>query len=401
MIAADDAVPSRRVVVPVLGVTQILAWGSTYYLPAVLAAPIARDTGWPLSLITMGLAVGLLAAGVVSPRVGHLLQRHGGRWVLSTSAGLMAIGLAVLGLAVNLPTFFVGWAIIGCGMGAGLYDAAFGTLARYYGQGARRTITTLTLFGGFASTICWPLSAMLVDAAGWRGACLAYAAIQAGICLPALALLLPSIRTGVAAPTPKAQVAADALSRHRRTAFALLAIIIPTAGAVQTLLSVHLLTMLQDRGLALAAAVSLGALIGPSQVGARFLDMLGGGRLAPIVTLTLAGALIAAGVVALASGWPVLVLALILYGAGNGIWSIARGTLPLALFGPGIFSVVMGRLALPNLIAQAVSPLGGALLLERVGAGTLLTIVAGAAIANVILLLALWRVTQRIPPAAP
>jgi predicted MFS family arabinose efflux permease len=394
-IALPQAAPPRRIVVPVLGVTQILAWGSTYYLPAVLAAPIAADTGWPLSRVAVGLSVGLVAAGFVSPRVGRLLQRHGGRWVLSASALLMAAGLAILGLAASLPVFLAGWVVIGCGMGAGLYDAAFGTLARYYGERARQTITTLTLFGGFASTVCWPLSAALVEAVGWRGACLVYAGIQLAVCLPLLSALLPAVRRdapGRSAPAAEGRIAD--LRGARRLAFLLLAVIVPAAGAVQTLLSVHLLTMLQERGLALAAAVSLGALIGPSQVGARFLEMLTGGRLAPIATLTLAGALIAAGVAILAAGWPALVLALILYGAGNGIWSIARGTLPLALFGPGLYPIVMGAIALPNLIAQAVSPLAGALLLERTGAGSLLAILAGAAVANLLLILLLGRVTR-------
>jgi hypothetical protein len=396
--AQPQAAPPRRIVVPVLGVTQILAWGSTYYLPAVLAAPIAADTGWPLSWVAAGPSVGLVAAGIASPRVGRLLQRHGGRWVLSASALLMAAGLALLGLAGSLPAFLAGWVVVGCGMGAGLYDAAFGTLARYYGQGARQTITTLTLFGGFASTVCWPLSAVLVGSVGWRGACLAYAGIQLGVCLPLLSLLLPAVRRDApdrAAPAAEGRIAD--LAGARRLAFLLLAVIVPAAGAVQTLLSIHLLTILQDRGLALAAAVSVGALIGPSQVGARFLEMLGGGRLAPVATLTLAGALIAAGVAILASGSAALVLAIVLYGAGNGIWSIARGTLPLALYGPGLYPIVMGAVALPNLIAQAMSPLAGALLMERAGAGALLAILAATAAANLLMILVLWRVTRRCP----
>jgi MFS family permease len=176
--AANTTIPSPRLIVPALGVTQILAWGSSYYLPAVLAQPIAADTGWPLTWIVGGLSLGLLIAGLSSPFVGRQIHRRGGRPVLAMSAVLLGLGLATLALAPNLPVFIAGWAVIGCGMSAGLYDAAFSTLGRLYGQAARHHITTLTLFGGLASTACWPLSAFLVSELGWRGACGVYAGID-------------------------------------------------------------------------------------------------------------------------------------------------------------------------------------------------------------------------------
>jgi MFS family permease len=150
------------VVITALGLAQILAWGSSYYLPAVVAKPVAMATGWPLAWIVGGLSLGLLVAGLVSPHVGDMIERHGGRPVLAASSGLLALGLIGLALAPNLPTYLASWLVIGLGMGAGLYDAAFATLGRLYGQEARVAIATLTLFGGFASTACWPLSAFLV-----------------------------------------------------------------------------------------------------------------------------------------------------------------------------------------------------------------------------------------------
>jgi len=162
----------------VLGVTQIFAWGSSYYLPAVLAKPIAADTGWSLSWVVGGLSLGLLVAGLVSPWVGRAIARSGGRPVLALSAGLLAAGLSALALAHSLPAFLIAWLLVGLGMGAGLYDPAFATLGRLYGHGGRSAITTLTLFGGFASTVCWPLSAFLDAHLGWRGACLVYAGFQ-------------------------------------------------------------------------------------------------------------------------------------------------------------------------------------------------------------------------------
>src|SRR5437763_6820278 len=162
--------PGRGVVVTTLGVTQILAWGSSYYLPAVLAKPVAADTRWPLPWVVGGLSLGLLVAGLVSPRVGRAVERTGGRPVLALSSALLAVGLAGIGLAPSLPAYLAAWAVVGLGMGAGLYDAAFATLGRLYGREARGAITKLTLLGGFASTVCWPLSAFLVGALGWRGA---------------------------------------------------------------------------------------------------------------------------------------------------------------------------------------------------------------------------------------
>ena len=182
---------NRHAVMSVLGVTQILAWGSSYYLPAVLAKPIASETGWPLSWVVGGLSLGLLVAALISPRVGASIERYGGRPVLALSAVALGIGQAGLALAPTLAAYIGAWLVIGVGMGAGLYDAAFGTLGGLYGRDARSAITTLTLFGGFASTVCWPLSAFMVAELGWRGACLVYAVIQLGLALPLYLLVIP------------------------------------------------------------------------------------------------------------------------------------------------------------------------------------------------------------------
>jgi hypothetical protein len=182
---------SRVVIISVLGTTQIFAWGSSYYLPGVLAKPIASDTGWSLSWVVGGLSLGLLIAGLVSPLVGRAIARRGGRPVLAVSAGLLAAGLSALALAHSPPAFLVAWGLVGFGMGAGLYDPAFATLGRLYGHGGRSAITTLTLFGGFASTVSWPLSAFRNAHLGWRGACLLYAGFQIAVALPAYLFVLP------------------------------------------------------------------------------------------------------------------------------------------------------------------------------------------------------------------
>lgn len=257
--------PSLAVIIATLGVGQIFAWGSSYYLLAVLAKPITDDTRWPLAWVIGGVSLGLLVAGLVSPWVGRTIGRHGGRLVLASSTVLLAIGLGILGIAHTIAVYFVAWLIIGAGMGSGLYDPAFATLGRLYGEAARPAITKLTLFGGFSSTVCWPLSAFLVTHFGWRGTCFAYAAFHVTILLP---LYLSVVPRGTERPREHVANAGSGSIRSvsrvasTRFFFGLLATAITLSAVISTLLSVHLLTILQSRGIDLAAAVALGALVG-------------------------------------------------------------------------------------------------------------------------------------------
>ena len=384
--------PSRVVVISVLGVTQIFAWGSSYYLPAVLAKPIAADTGWSLSWVVGGLSLGLLIAGLVSPWVGRAIARRGGRPVLAVSAGLLATGLSALALSHSLPAFLIAWLLIGLAMGAGLYDPAFATLGRLYGHGGRSAITTLTLFGGFASTVCWPLSAFLDAHLGWRGACLVYAGFQLAVALPAYLFALPreSPRPAPLPVSPNSQAHAPASGGLRGTTFLLLASTITLSSVISTTLSVHLLTVLQAKGLTLAAAVGFGALVGPSQVAARTVEMVIARYHHPIWTKVASTSLVATGLAALWFDAPIIPLALALYGAGIGLESIARGTLPLAVFGPERYPVTMGRIAMPSLIAQAAAPSIGAALIEAGGVDGAMAIFVASAVCNVLLAASLF-----------
>ncbi|ANH08684.1 MFS transporter (plasmid) [Shinella sp. HZN7] len=386
-------------VIPVLGITQILAWGSSYYLLAVLAQPIASDTGWPLAWVVGGLSLGLLVAGIVSPRVGDSIQRLGGRLVLATSAVFLALGLAGLALSPNLPFYIVSWLVLGIGMGAGLYDAAFATLGRLYGQRARTAIASLTLFGGFASTVCWPLSALFVSEFGWRNACLIYAAVHVVVLLPLYVFALPtepkrSLRAGLV-PESRAGATVAPAAATSKLVFGLVALVITISSMISAMLSVHLLTILQAREIALAAAVALGAIVGPSQVGARAIEMLISRFHHPIWTKFASTVFVAIGVGLLWIGFPVIAAALIFYGAGIGIESIARGTLPLAVFGEGRYASIMGRIAMPSLIMQAASPSLGALLIDSFGADGALETLLAVALVNVVLVVALFTVLKR------
>ncbi len=393
--------PPRLVaVIPVLGVTQILAWGSSYYLLAVLAQPIAADTGWPLAWVVGGLSLGLLVAGIVSPRVGDSIQQFGGRLVLATSALLHAVGLAGLALSPNLPFYIVSWLVLGAGMGAGLYDAAFATLGRLYGHRARTAIATLTLFGGFASTVCWPLSALLVAEFGWRNACLVYAAMHVGVLLPLYVFAMPTepkrlLRKEEPSVSGEADAAPPLTAPGSKLVFALVALVITISSMISAMLSVHLLAILQTRGITLAAAVALGAVVGPSQVGARAIEMAISRFHHPIWTKFASGVFVAVGVGLLWIGFPVVAAALVFYGAGIGVESIARGTLPLAIFGEGRYASIIGRIAMPSLVMQAASPLLGAFLIDRFRTDGALAILFAITILNVGLVTALYLILRR------
>jgi MFS family permease len=391
----------RFLVIAAMGVGQILAWGSSYYLLAVLAGPVAQATGWSDSWIIGALSFGLLTSGLASPRVGHLIERFGGRPVLASSAVLLAAGLLLQALAPNLPVFALAWFVIGLGMGAGLYDPAFSTLGRLYGEHARSAITQLTLFGGFASTVCWPLSAYFVEHFGWRGASLAYAAINIAVVLP---LYLFGVPREERRSPPAKMSAAGAMRRRRsaedRYAFILVAAGLTVASVIMTVISVHILALMQARGLTLAVAVSFGALIGPAQVGARVLEAAFGRRHHPVWSFVVSAVLVAIGLCMLLGPASIIGVGLVLYGSGSGIRSIARGTVPLALFGREGYAVLMGWLAMPSLVAQAASPSIGALLFERLGADRTIAVLVGAAIFNILLVLPLLPLARRRPVVA-
>ncbi|WP_028240816.1 MFS transporter [Stutzerimonas azotifigens] len=369
MTADPPAGAARLRLVGALGITQILSWGCSYYLLAVLATPISEDTGWTTTLIVGGFSWGMLAAGLVSPWMGRRVDRHGGRSVLAASSILLALGLTLIGLAPGLALYYLGWTVMGAGMACGLYDAAFATLGRLLGKDAKPSLTGVTLLGGLASTLSWPAIAALEQWFGWRQACLVLAATQLAVSLPIHLLLVPDTRKrgGMDRPaTPLGHIAPTAMPNDRL--FLLVAAIFTLQAFVTVSLSVHLLEVLRQLGMATATALAIGMLIGPSQVGARLLEFTVGRNLAPTWSARIAMTLLLIGTLCLLTGKPwVAFAAIVLYGAGNGIQTIAKGTLPLALFGVEGYGARMGLLARPILLAQACGPLLAAFFLEAVG----------------------------------
>ena len=383
--------PDRRLVVAALGLVQILGWGTSLYFPAVFGGPIVAETGWSLGTVVSGTSIGLLTGGLISPLVGRWIDDYGGRPVLLASSLLYAAGLSGIGLAPNLPVYFAAWVVLGLGMGTGLYDAVFSALGRMYGHSARNAITTLTLIGGFASTVCWPLSAFLIGAVGWRNACFAYAALHLLVALP---LQMAVVRDQRAGADDDANAGQDSGKTPpiagETTVLIMLGVIFSIMSAIGSIMLVHLMIFLEARGATFAAAVTLGTLFGPSQVVARVVERIFGGHYHPIWTMIFACVVVAFSLVLLSSAFPLLAVTIILFGAGFGVGWLARGTLPLALFGPLRFPRLMGKLAFPALIAQALAPSAGAFLIERVGVDWTIGVLTFFALINVVLIGTLW-----------
>jgi len=337
-----------------------------------------------------GTSIGLLTAGLISPQVGRIIDVRGGRPVLLASSLFYAAGLALVGLSHALPIYLLAWVLIGFGMGTGLYDAVFAALGRMYGSEARGPITSLTLFGGFAGTVCWPLSAFMIEHLGWRSACFIYAAIHLLVMLPLqISVVRAPDKTG--AGTDKQALSSETPRISNETMiFGLLAVVLSIAAGIGSIVVVHLLIFLQARGVDFATAVSLGTIFGPAQVGARLVERVFGNRYHPIWTMVASCSLMAIGLFLLFGAIPALVLIILLYGAGYGISWVGRGTLPLALFGPVRFPRLMGKLAFPSLIIQALAPSAGAVLLEAKGAQTTIGVLTIFAIINVVLIGSLW-----------
>lgn len=385
----------RRIVITALGIAQILAWGTSFYFPAVFAGPIVADAGWSLGYVVGGTSVGLLVAGLISPQVGNIIDVRGGRPILLASSLFYAAGLIGIGLAPALPIYLMAWVLLGIGMGTGLYDAVFAALGRMYGSAARGPITNLTLFGGFASTVCWPLSAFMIEHIGWRQACFVYAGLHVLVALPLqMAVIRRAPKSAAATHADTAQSTSPPAIANETLIFALLALVLSIGAGIGSIVVVHLLIFLQARGVDFAVAVSLGTLFGPAQVGARVVERLFGSRYHPIWTMIGSCTLMAVGLLLLAGRFSILPLVILLYGAGYGISWIGRGTLPLALFGPVRFPRLMGKLAFPSLIVQALAPSAGALLIEASGAAATIGVLTALALINVVLIGLLWAVCR-------
>ncbi|MDA0661401.1 MAG: MFS transporter [Proteobacteria bacterium] len=358
----------RRTII-VLGVGQTLTWASSYYLVAILAVPIARDIGFASNWVFGAFSAALLISAVLGPRIGRTIDSFGGRGVLSSANLVIAVGLVVLAMAQSVVMVWAAWLILGVGMGLGLYDAAFAALGRIYGDKARRAITGITLIAGFASTVGWPLTQWGLDTIGWRETCLVWAAANVLIGFPMSRFLIPKTE---AAPPPadgskpvKPHIPMDRSMWLLGFAFA-------SAWIVTAAMAVHLPRMLETAGATTAQAIAAGAMIGPAQVAARLLEAGFLSKFHALVTARLAAAAhpVGVGLLFLLGGAFPYGFA-VLHGAGNGILTIARGTVPLSVFGPENYGYRLGLLGAPARIGQAGAPLLFGFLIDEIGTGAL------------------------------
>src|SRR6202166_2990755 len=368
ILMAPERTARQLPIILALGTTQTLAWASSYYLSAILADPIARDLGVSSNWIFAAFSGSLVISAVLGPRVGRQIDLFGGRPVLTTSNLTIAAGLALLGVTTSIPVLVAAWLLLGIGMGCGLYDAAFGALGRIYGDAARRSITGITLIAGFASTVGWPLTALGREVIGWRNTCFAWALAHILIGLPINFFMLPPVKGA------KAAVAASAKPHIPidRT-MVLLAFAFAAAWSVTGAMAAHLPRILEAAGATTLQAVSAGALIGPAQVFARIVEASFLSRYHPLLSTRLACLThpIGAAILALAGGAASSAFA-IFFGLGNGILTIARGTLPLAIFGPQHYGYRLGIIGAPARMAQAAAPLAFGLLIDAMGSRVLI-----------------------------
>lgn len=396
---APDAAPATRRGTPTLagnaalGVTQIILWGGSFFLIAVVADPIVQSTGWPQAVVVGALSLAILISGLLSPWVGRMIRRHGGRPVLIAGTLTMAAGLVLMGLAPNLPVFLLAWTVMGLGMAGALYDPLFAAIGQAYGSAARGAMTQIAIASGFAVTLCWPATSAMVAQIGWRGACFAYAALSVAVVAPLFAWALPRQARAEAVPAVAAATLARPAAPARLPGERVLAVTFTTAAVLMTAVSVQLLLLLQAQGIAAGTAVALSALIGPSQVGARILELAFGRGAHPIWALLVSSGSVALGLLLLAVAPGLAWLAIILYGAGNGMRTVVRGTLPLALYGQQDYAAVMGRLARLPLFGQAATPVACGALSDWLGLDALLDIMLGITALNLALSLFVARRT--------
>jgi MFS family permease len=350
-------------IIVALGTTQTLAWASSYYLPAILADPIAHDLGVSSNWIFAAFSASLVISAMLGPRIGRQIDLLGGRPVLCASNLSLAAGLVLLGVTTSIPVLALAWLLLGIGMGCGLYDAAFAALGRIYGESARRPITGITLFAGFASTVGWPLTALGLESIGWRNTCFAWALAHILIGLPLNFFMLPAVKTAktLAAKLVKPHIPID------RTMM-LLAFTFAAAWSVTGAMAAHMPRILESGGATAVEAVAAGALFGPAQVVARIIEAGFLSRYHPLLSTRLACLThpIGAAIFAMAGGAASGVFA-ISFGLGNGILTIARGTLPLAIFGPKDYGYRLGLIGAPARMAQAAAPLVFGFLIDAMG----------------------------------
>ena len=358
-----------------LGITQITAWGTSYYCLGVLAGPISLDTGWSRGFVFLGFSVALLAMGLVSSAVGRAIDRRGARAVMTLGTIFVSAGLFALAHVRSEPAYLVVWVFLGVGMRLCLYDAAFAALVQIAPSRGRAAISYLTLFGAFASSVFWVVGHALEQRVGWRQTLVLFALINLVVCLPLHWFGLARRETdgGAAAPTGAAAASADdppLEGRARTVGIALFVLIMSLNGFVFGVISVQLVPMLEAAGLATATAVWVASMKGVAQFGGRVVEIAFARNLRAITVGRIAIGVLPPSLLLLLFGTgslPLIIAFTLLMGASQGVITIVRGAVPLALFGARGYGAVLGVIATPILVVNAGSPTAFAWLVDRWG----------------------------------
>jgi hypothetical protein len=375
--ASQQGVPARDpflFAVCALGIAQITAWGTSYYCLGILAGPIATDTGWSRSLVYFGFTLALLAMGLVSAWTGRAIDRHGARRVMSVGTVLVSIGLVALSAVRTEAAYLAAWVFLGVGMRLCLYDAAFAALVQVLPSRGRQAISYLTLFGAFASTVFWVVGHFLDEALGWRQTLAVFAAINVAVCLPLNWYGLARRESADAnlgrEDRGRTRDGAPLEGRTRTIAMVLFALVMSLNAFVFGVITVQLVPLLEAAGLATAAAVWVASLKGFAQFGGRVVEIVFGRNLRAITVARIAiGVLpVSFALLFLSAGQVAIIVAFtLLMGASQGVITIVRGALPLALFGSKGYGAVLGLLATPILLVNAASPTLFAIVIDTWG----------------------------------
>jgi MFS family permease len=379
-----------------LGIAQIISWGSLYYAIGVLGPPMRAELGVSELFLFGSFTAGLLACGALAPATGRAIDRLGGSKVLSAGSAAGALGMAVLAMANGPALVVAGWAIAGASMAATLYDPAFATLSQHAGDKYRRAVTALTLLGGFASTVFWPLSKVLLDSFGWRATFGIYAALQVAVCLPIHMFVIPT-RTRAASSTQARSD--DRRAPNERPGLAKLNAAFAIANLVVGVVAVHMVGLLTGAGLTTSEAIAISVLMGPMQVAGRIVEMafLKRARATHVGVVALSLIAIAIVVLMLVSGGGVLALLFVIaYGAGNGILTIVRGAAPAEMYGAEGLGGLLGHLSRASSYARALGPATyPALIAIGLGEGTSLALLDTLLAAGLVLYVAAIREAGR------
>lgn len=393
--------PPHTLVIVGLIATRLIGWGTTYYVPSVLASAFERDLGISSQFVFAGITVMLVISAFVAPMAGRYFDRHGTRGAMTAGAVGSAAGLVLLSQATGPVSYLISWVVTGLSCALTLQNASNVAVSHMMGEHTRRVISIMMLFTAFSSTLFWPVTEYLNNLVGWRQTCLIYAGLHLLICVPAH-LNLPRGRQDLVVP-PASEAARIALEGRlrpddRRVAFWLIAVSMSLNGLVSWGLPLHLIHLFQTGGLTAVEAVAIASLLGPTQVLARLFEVIAGDRV-PVER----SSLLALGFLPLACLIPVFggasatmaVIFMLIYGTCSGALSVARATLPLVLFGRRGYATLLGRLTVPQNLIFAIAPLLFAIVIERYGAASAFVLAACAQAASFLALGLLVRCISR------